>query len=158
MLPVHSGSCTFPKHRVPYVYVHASREDGVTKGPRRAGAVLQQQQRAMAALSETRVAGQVSDPEKKTRLEIFWPFPSYGATEQRQQGTKTRPVGGGTPQDHPTPRAGYTQGHGRGWSCGHGRYIPMSVTRRLYSQGPAFPRTHLGAVTSNGYKNKTAGS
>ena len=65
-------------------------------------------------------------------------------TEQRRQGTKTRPVRGGNPQDHPTPGVGYTQGHDRGWSCGHGRYIPMSVTRLLYSQVPWFSKDPHG--------------
>ena len=52
--------------------------------------------------------------------------------------------GGGNPQDHPTPGVGYTQGHDREWSCGHGRYIPVSVTRLLCSQVPGFSKDPHG--------------
>ena len=83
-------------------------------------------------------------PGKKTCFVTFCAFLSYGATQQRRQGTTTRPVGESTPHNHRTPGVGYTQGHGRGWSCGHGRFIPMSVTRRLYSKGPWFSKDPPG--------------
>ena len=58
----------------------------------------------------------------------FCAFLSYGATQQRRRGTKTRPVGGPFHRTTQQPRSLISQVHDRGWSCGHGRYIPMSVT------------------------------
>ena len=85
-------------------------------------------------------------------------FLSYGAAQQRRRGTKTRPVGGSFHRTTQQPRSLNSQVHDRGWSCGYGHYIPMSVTNQFIPRAPVCPRTHMGAVTSNDYKNKTATS
>ena len=85
-----------------------------------------------------------SNPEKKNRFVTFCAFLSYGATQQRRRGTKTRPVGGPFHRTTQQPRSLNSQVHDRGWSCGHGRYIPVSVTQPLYSQGPLLSKDPHG--------------
>ena len=73
--------------------------------------------------------------EKKTVVAFFEDFL---VTElHSREGTALRVACGRcVPQGHPPTRVFNSQVHDRGWSCGHGRYIPMSVTQLLYSQGP----------------------
>ena len=75
-------------------------------------------------------------PRKRNPLWRFLKFSSlrsYIAEKERHCGW---PVGGAFHRATHPPGSLNSQVHDRGWSCGHGRYIRMSVTQLVYSQGP----------------------
>ena len=58
----------------------------------------------------------------------------------------------------PHPGWGIPRGMNGGGPVDTAVTSPCPLLAAFIPRSPGFPRTHLGAVTSNGYKNKTAGS
>ena len=129
----------------------------------RSGAALSRcsaQQRHMAdqfgnALPE---AFALQQPRKKTALEISDEFLVSELQSNEGKAPKRGLWGAAIHRTTPPPGWGIPRGMTGGGPVDTAVTSPCPLLTGFIPKAPGFPRTHMGAVTSNGYKNKTAGS
>ena len=100
----------------------------------------------------------ISNPEKKPVMEISDEFLVSELQSNEGEAPKRGLWGAAIHRTTPPPGWGIPRGMTGGGPVDTAVTSPCPLLTGFIPRSPAFPRTHLGAVTSNGYKNKTTES